>query len=259
MFNRIRHWLEDRRIRRLGLTQSDWEAALADWPVMERYQGAERQALFDMVMRFMVRKQFLSGAGFPLTHAICLRIATMACVPVLKLGLDWYDSWYTVIVYETDFVPNRPWVSEDGVVHDTAPGLSGEAWDQGPVIISWEAVLDAGVHHGHGHNVVIHEVTHKLDMLHDGANGAPPLHPDMSAVAWHETFSTVWETLQQDWEDGDRLPLDDYALSSPAEFFAVCSEAFFESPRRLHRDLPDIYRLLQQFYRQNPLAESNRH
>ena len=256
MFGRIRRWLEDRRIRRLGLTRADWDAAVAGWRVLDRYAEAQRQALFAMVMRFLVRKDFVSGGGFPLDDAICLRIATMACVPVLELGLDWYDSWYTVIVYESDFVPNGPWVSEDGIVHERAPGLSGEAWHRGPVIVSWEAVRKSGEHHGHGYNVVIHEVTHKLDMLHDGANGAPPMHPDMSAVAWHEVFSAAWQRLQHDWDADQPLPIDDYALSSPAEFFAVCSEGFFEAPASLKRHLPDIYRLLVQFYRQDPLSRA---
>ena len=259
MFNRIRRWFEDRRIREMGFTESDWESAVSDWRVLARYQGAERDALRNLVFRFMARKTFASGGGFELTDPVCLRIATMACVPILHLGLDWYDSWYTIIVYENDFVPNRPWVSGDGVVHEKAPGLSGEAWLRGPVIVSWEAVLYAGGARGkrHAHNVVIHELAHKLDMLRDGANGAPPMHPDMHANEWHDIFSAAWDRLQKERQKGGALPLDDYALSSPAEFFAVSSEAFFESPEALRQDLPGIYRLLVQFYRQDPAAEDS--
>ena len=45
---------------------------------------------------------------------------------------------------------------------------------------------------------------------------------------------------------------DDYALTSPAEFFAVCSETFFERPEVMKHEMPQVYRLLCQFYRQQP-------
>lgn len=256
MFDFIRRWREDRRIRAMGYSPEDWEAAVAGWSVMRHYQGRSRHALRDMALRFIARKDFASGADFPLTDQVCLRIATMACVPVLRLGLDWYDNWYTVIVYETDFVPDRAWVSEDGVVHEGRRVLAGEAWLRGPVILSWQSVLEAGTcdDNGHGHNVVIHELAHKLDMLHGGANGSPPMHPDMKQHQWHRVFSAAWERLNAAYDRGRALPLDDYALSSPAEFFAVCSEAFFETPANLKKHLPEVYALLVQFYRQDLLS-----
>lgn len=251
----IRHWFEDRRIRRMGFTQAQWEEAVADWPVQQRYQGDERDALRRMSFRFLARKSIAAGADFAFTDAMCLKLATMACVPVLKLGLHWYDRWQTVILYQTDFVPNRPWISDDGVVHERSPGLSGEAWLRGPVILSWEAICASGADGGHGHasNVVIHELAHKLDMLRDGANGAPPLHPDMAAGEWHAIFTAAWDRMLRAEQAHQALPVDDYALTSPAEFFAVCSETFFEDPARLHQGLPEVYRLLTAFYRQQPL------
>ena len=255
MFAAIREFFERRRVRKLGLTPEKWEAAVADWPVAARYRGAERDALRELTFRFIARKDFVSGAGFVLTDAMCLKVATMACVPILQLGLDWYRNWYTVILYEDDFMPARVHVNDDGVVHDDAPVLSGEAWLRGPVILSWGAINEAGPHASDGlaHNVVIHEMAHKLDMLRDGANGAPPLHPDMRRGEWHEIFTAAWERLHADQDAHRDLPVDDYALTSPAEFFAVCSETFFEDPQRLKEGLPEVYRLLCQFYRQQPV------
>lgn len=255
MFKQFHDWLENRRVKKMGFTTAQWESAIADWPVMRRYQGSERDSLRELTFRFLVRKSIVSGGDFQFSDAMCLKIATMACVPILHLGLDWYDHWYTVILYEGDFVPNRPYRSEDGVVHPRGPGLSGEAWLRGPVILSWESVLktDAHTRHGKAGNVVIHELAHKLDMLRDGANGAPPMHPDMRAGEWHDIFTTAWERLRSDWQHHRPLPIDDYALSSPAEFFAVCSETFFETPEKMKEKMPEVYRLLGQFYRQQPV------
>lgn len=254
MFKRFYNWLENRRVIKMGFTEQEWESAIADWPVMARYRGAEREVLRKMSFRFLVRKQFESGAEFQFNREMCLKIATMACVPILHLGLDWYDHWHTLILYEGDFVPNRPYRTDDGVVHAQSPGLSGEAWLRGPVILSWQSVCESGVHtrQSKASNVVIHELAHKLDMLRDGANGAPPMHPDMSAGEWHDIFTAAWDRLQHDYKKHRPLPLDDYALTSPAEFFAVCSETFFEDPHSVKTHMPEVYRLLSQFYRQEP-------
>lgn len=254
MLKQLRDWRDNRRIKQAGFTSEQWESANADWPVMRRYQGAEREALKDMSFRFLVRKKIVSGGKFKITDTMRLKIATMASVPVLHLGLDWYDHWYTLILYEGDFVPNRPYLGDDGVVHSRGPGLSGEAWYRGPVILSWQAIRESGAstRHRKAGNVVIHELAHKLDMLRNGANGEPPMHPDMQPGEWHDIFTDAWNRLQDDWQHHLPLPIDDYALTSPAEFFAVCSEAFFEAPETMKQEMPQVYRLLCQFYRQQP-------
>ena len=250
----ISDWLVRRRISRLGVTDAQWESAISDWPVAKRYQGAERAALRGATLHFLATKTITAGGDFELTDAMCLKVATMACVPILKLGPDWYDHFQTVIVYEGDYIVDQDYLDDDGVVHSGPSELSGEAWLHGPVILSWQAIREAGVHsrHGHAYNVVIHELAHKLDMLRDGANGSPPMHPDMRPGEWHDTFTAAWTRLHDDDEHGRPLPIDDYALTDPAEFFAVCSESFFEAPVEMENAMPAVYRLLCQFYRQQP-------
>jgi Mlc titration factor MtfA (ptsG expression regulator) len=53
---------------------------------------------------------------------------------------------------------------------------------------------------------------------------------------------------------GEATPIDPYATESPAEFFAVVSESFFELPDLLHSEYPEVYEQLKAFYRQDPLA-----
>ncbi len=46
--------------------------------------------------------------------------------------------------------------------------------------------------------------------------------------------------------------IDPYGASEPAEFFAVVTEAFFDSPRDLAIEHPDLYDLLRRYFRQDP-------
>lgn len=251
MFKGVRGWLENRRLARLPVTRAQWEGAVSVWPVAARYQGVDRDRLFDLTRRFLVRKEFAAGGNFVLSDDSQLLIATMAVVPVFGLGLDWYDGWYTVIVYEDTFVTPDGEVDEFGIVHDEGRVLAGEAWLQGPVILSWGDVAESNGEDGY--NVVIHELAHKLDMRKEGPNGAPPLHAGMDPQRWHRVFTEAWQALERAEQGGDPF-LDPYALEDAGEFFAVATESFFESPAHLRQVLPDLYQQLSLFYRQDPAA-----
>jgi hypothetical protein len=123
-----------------------------------------------------------------------------------------------------------------------------------------------------GYNVVIHEFAHKLDMRSGEPNGFPPLHEGMDSRAWKRDFSAAYadfcakvdsaEALSSERRIQaalDKLPIDPYAAESAAEFFAVASEAFFETPERLAPAYPAVYARLRDFYRQDPGARLARH
>jgi Mlc titration factor MtfA (ptsG expression regulator) len=117
-----------------------------------------------------------------------------------------------------------------------------------------------------GYNVVIHEFAHKLDMRSGDPNGYPPLHKAMSASQWKKAFAGAYEDFcarvdkaealpQRRMQAAlDALPMDPYAAQSAGEFFAVGSEAFFETPELLAPAYPAMYEQLRLFYRQDPQA-----
>jgi Mlc titration factor MtfA (ptsG expression regulator) len=57
-------------------------------------------------------------------------------------------------------------------------------------------------------------------------------------------------------ETGFPTVLDIYGAESPAEFFAVVTEAFFERPRALRAQHPDLYAEFARFFRQDPIQFS---
>lgn len=249
-----RNWRENRHLERLGWPDTTWENAVAGWPVAQGYQGEQRRRLRDTAVRFLLRKPVVAASDMELDDSRRLLIATMAAVPILGLDLDWYANWYTIIVYPRAFTPPGEVMDDYGVVHSQGHPLAGEAWSQGPVILSWDDVERAS--RKDGYNVVIHELAHKLDMRQDGPNGAPPMHRGMDPKAWTRDFTAAWEELEAEveahGEDSEHLLLDPYALVNPGEFFAVVSEAFFEKPERLRKRWPAVYHQLSTFYRQDP-------
>ncbi len=234
------------------LDAAEWRATLA-LPLFAPLGAEEAQRLQELTAQFIAAKQFSAVQGLVLTERIVQRIAAQGCLLVLNLGLNWYRGWREIILYPDAFVPQRSYTDEAGVVHETRYPYLGEAWQGGPLIFS---AADAAGGAEDGANVVIHEFAHKLDMLDGSANGLPPLHGDMRVAAWAETFSAAYDNFCRRADLGLEGAIDAYAAESPAEFFAVLSEAFFERPAILAQAYPPVYEQLRLFYRQDPLARS---
>ena len=84
----------------------------------------------------------------------------------------------------------------------------------------------------------------------------------MSYEEWNVTFTQAYEDLRGKVRRlGKRaeklLAIDPYAATDPAEFFAVCTEYFFEQPKVLKKEYPGVYGQLSLFYKQEPLAGSS--
>jgi Mlc titration factor MtfA (ptsG expression regulator) len=202
------------------------------------------------VALFLHGKQISGAHGLAVSREMQVMIAAQACILILNLGLDYHDGWVEIIVYPGGFVRDYEYADEDGVTHRVREPASGESWLGGPVVLSWEDASAA--EDDAGYNVVIHEFAHKLDMLNGDANGYPPLHPGMSRQAWSEAFSDAYATFCRAVDAGEETIVDPYAAESPAEFFAVMSEAFFLIPMPVKQHFPMIYEQLALFYRQDP-------
>jgi MtfA peptidase len=80
------------------------------------------------------------------------------------------------------------------------------------------------------------------------------MHANMRRETWAAVFTAAYKDFCDRIDAGEELPIDEYASESPAEFFAVLSEVFFEHPALLIERYPEVYRELTLFYRQDPLA-----
>lgn len=224
-------------------------------PTLARLTSEQRERLRSLALLFLHEKQFEAARGLLLDEPKCVRIAAMACVPILELGLDAYAAFKSVVVHPDEFiVRDRTYEDEDGVVHVGDDVLSGEAHEQGPVVLAWSEIEESG--RGEGYNVVVHECAHKLDMLGGEASGVPRLHGDMRVPEWVAAFDSAYDALCAEIDRGEEPWLDPYAAEDPAEFFAVCAEMFFDVPRRFREEYPDVYEQLKRYFKQDPASSA---
>ncbi|MCO4844732.1 MAG: zinc-dependent peptidase [Sulfurovum sp.] len=201
-----------------------------------------------LILLFIDNKEFV-GAKMTINDEIKVIIAFYACLMRLGFDLGDKDDVSTVIVYPKHFIVNETH-SSGGINRSERSVLEGQSAN-GTVVISWQDIK-YDIAQQEKDNVIIHEFAHELDFEDGFADGTPVLE-DSNYRRWSEVFSKAFDILREQRDKGkssDRVVLlGTYALKNEAEFFAVCSERFFETPKIFKAYFPDIYQELQRFYR----------
>jgi hypothetical protein len=177
-------------------------------------------------------------------------IAAQAALLILGLSIDHYRLVSGIIVHPTTVQTSgvRPGPSR-GVVTSDSLAVLGLAQDgRGPVVLAWDQALAGARRQELGHNVVLHEFAHKLDML-DGSIDGTPLLPRKVRAEWVQVCTAVYDDLVA---GVPRPPMRWYGATNPGEFFAVATEVFFEQAQDLQSYEPELYDVLARFYRQDP-------
>jgi Mlc titration factor MtfA (ptsG expression regulator) len=232
---------EDRRRLRDGL------------PWLERLAPERQQALFDLVARFLTGKSITPVHGLTLDDGQRLQLAALACLPLLEFGAEGLRGWSQVIVYPGAFRVHRQHHDEaTGVVMEWQDELSGESWEQGPLVLSWDDLAAELEDPEAGYQLVAHEMAHKLDALDGAMDGTPPL-PAARQREWARDFQAAYDDFCARVDAGEETALDPYAAEAPEEFFAVTSEYHFSAPSLLATEMPAIAAHLLRFYGRSPI------
>ncbi|WP_085315030.1 M90 family metallopeptidase [Derxia lacustris] len=251
------------------------DAVVAAFPFLALPDRADADQLARLAADFLEDKAITPVHDLALDDFARAAIAMQAALPVLHLGPQAYDEFSEIVVYPGEFLVRREVADEFGLVHDDSGARAGETMAGGPVVLGWaEVERGAGRSDGPAYAPVIHEFAHKLDLRNGGiADGVPAFDPALHAGidpddwigeldAAHEAFCWALDDLEQRFprdidpeSDAGRaiyereLPLDAYAADSPAEFFAVATEAYFVTPARLRDAFPHLAALFDAYFR----------
>ena len=224
-----------------------WRQAAAGLPWLRLLDPGRDQRLRPLVAEFLRDKAITPLQGLRLNEVQRLRLAMLCCLPLLEFGREGLHGWSQLLVYPQAFRVQRNHMDAQGVLHEWDDELIGEAWEQGPVILSWADVRADIAAPGDGFCVAAHEIAHKLDALDGTMDGTPPLPRDWQRQ-WATDFQRAYEALCEDVDAGRETAIDPYAAESPEEFFAVCTEHHFSDASTLREAMPDVAAHLQRFY-----------
>jgi Mlc titration factor MtfA (ptsG expression regulator) len=207
-----------------------------------------------LVQQFLHQKKFIGCAGLDIDDEMRVTIAGQACLLLLNRPTRVYPALHTVLVYPTAFLVPRNQVDEAGVVTEARQDLLGESWGDGRVVLSWDHVQRGARDWTDGQNVVLHEFAHQLDSESGSNNGAPYLGSKQSYRSWSEVLSRDFANLRFDAMYRQQSVMDHYGATSPAEFFAVATETFFEKPYQMADHHSQLFDEFRKYYRVDPRA-----
>jgi Mlc titration factor MtfA (ptsG expression regulator) len=251
---RLGDWRERRALARRAIPDPLWELTLSRYPFVSRLPESDLAELRRLCSLFLDEKEFHGVGGLEVTDDMALAVAAQACLPVLRLGLDLYRGFVGIVMHHDEVVAQRSWMDEDGVVHEYDETLTGEALGGGPMMLTWADVRDAAEGADWAYNVVIHEFAHVIDMADGAADGVPPL-PDLAArERWIDIIDPAYEAFCDLVDSGVDTIVDPYGAEAVEEFFAVSVEAFFVTSAPFKREMPEMYALLSDYFRQDPAS-----
>ncbi len=211
----------------------------------------EKKKIENSILLFIHTKEF-RGVNLEVTDEMKIIIAFYACLLLLHIKTDnCYDALTTIIIYPHAVV-TKTIKSFGGIYTKEKFFIEGESANN-TVVISWHEAKKEAYHLRHN-NVIIHEFAHEIDFMDGAVDGVPPIekskYNEWTHVLFQE-FNKLKTVALKNRYWGKYKLLGSYAATNEAEFFAVATERFFESPESLKKNFPELYDELEGFYHRN--------
>ena len=201
------------------------------------------------IILFAYTKDFV-GVGLDVTDEMKVIIGFYACLLLLHVkGANCYENLQTIIIYPTAVAVNN--IHNNGGIYTKEQFVIDGQSTSDTVVLIWHEARREAYHLRHNSNVIIHEFAHEIDFLDGEIDGVPPIEQS-KYHEWTQVLFSDYEKLSEvtrknrDW--GRYKLLGSYAATNKAEFFAVVTERFFESPHHLKRTFPELYNEFESFY-----------
>ncbi len=190
------------------------------------------------VRQFLTDKEFISRGELPITDEVKTLVA--ACAVQLTFGLPPVNlrHFRKIILY-----PDAYYSTINDNYHQ------GEVNTAGVIVLSWKHFLQGYRDPSDSRNVGLHEMAHALLIENRTRYNGEYNFLDEKKLA---DFRAYADLEYQRMQAGKSQLLRDYAQTSPAEFFSVAVEVFFENPESMAVEAPRLYQSLQDLLGQDP-------
>ncbi|HFB53470.1 MAG TPA: zinc-dependent peptidase [Sulfurimonas autotrophica] len=217
-------------------------------PHYNNLSSEDKEKIERSIILFANTKEFI-GVNIEVTDEMKVIIAFYACLLLLhKTTTNCYDNLKTIIVYP-NAVAFENLQAQGGIYTKEKFLIDGQAAND-TVIIIWHDAKKEAYHLRHD-NVIVHEFAHEIDFMDGEIDGVPPIerskYDEWSRVLFSD-FKKLSDVALKNRDWGKYKLLGSYAATNEAEFFAVVSERFFESPHSLKKHFPELYNELKDFY-----------
>lgn len=223
-------------------------------PIYRCLTKSRQKKLQERIKIFMHEKLFEGCGGLTITTEIRLVIAAHACMLIIEEPSAHYPSLKSILVYPEDYMAPVYEVDTGGVVTEGWESRSGESWNPGNIVLSWNDIRKDLQEAWSGNNLIYHEFAHQLDYQYGLSAGIEPDGHTQQDDEWTIELARTYRTLRQKAHRGQHDLLDLYGATNPAECFAVVTECFLQQPAALQQQYSVLYRHLVEFYGFDPVS-----
>jgi hypothetical protein len=242
---------KDEKLQKLQLQpfKEEYKEYLKQTPHYANLSNEEKEKIQRSILLFSGTKEFM-GVGLEVTDEMKVIISFYACLLLLhKTTKNCYDNLKTIIVYPNAVAFEN--IQASGGIYSKEKFLIDGQATIDTVIIIWNDAKKEAYHLRHN-NVIIHEFAHEIDFMDGKADGVPPIEHskyDAWTKEFYGEYKKLGEAVENHKEWSKYKLLGAYASKNEAEFFAVVTERFFESPKSLEKHFPELYRELKDFFK----------
>ncbi|MFT5970333.1 MAG: Mlc titration factor MtfA (ptsG expression regulator) [Flavobacteriales bacterium] len=221
----------------------DWKVLLREEVSFYNALEPESKSHFEFKMQEFLLNCRITGIKTDVSIKDQILIAASAIIPIFSFK-DWrYINLNEVLLYPRMFNDS---FDLDGKGRNIM-GMVGSGYMNGLMILSKEALYLGFKNETDKKNTAVHEFVHLIDKIDGVVDGVPEiLLQKQYVIPWLDLMKIKMEEIYTQSSD-----INPYGGTNQAEFFAVISEYFFERPKLLQRNHPELYRMLEQMFQQN--------
>ncbi len=200
-----------------------------------RLSSAKKQEFERRIHIFLLNVK-ITGVDTEVTHLDRILVAAGAIIPIFG-----FESWHYSNLEEVQIYPDKFLIPKTEVM---ASGLVGWASMEGTMMLSRKALKHGFYDQTDQKNVAIHEFIHVLDQQDgkmDGILGR--VMQEIDIKPWLHVINYKMHEI-----GNGSSTIRDYGAANQAEFLAVVSEFFFESPEKMKAEHPELYIALDSFF-----------
>jgi Mlc titration factor MtfA (ptsG expression regulator) len=222
---------------------NQWRELLVQHVAFYNRLNPHQRAKFEYRIHVFLLNVQIVGIDTEVTHQDRILIAAGAIIPIFG-----FESWHYSNLKVVELHPDKFPIPNSG---QYANGLVGWGAMAGKMKLSRKALVHGFYDNNDQKNVAIHEFVHVLDMQDGKIDGQlNKIMQEIDIKPWLQLIHTKISDIYR----GDST-IRDYGKTDHAEFLAVVSEFFFESPEKMKREHPHLYRSLDQFYNPKPKTD----
>lgn len=220
-----------------------YKEILNDYVKFYRQLDGPGKDVFEKRVEQFLNSIRITGVNAEVEDLDRLLIGSAAIIPVFNFP-DWqYINLHEVLLYpgafNTDF-------DQHGSERSVAGMVGNGPMNHTMILTKWQ-VRQHFLHEEGTRNTAIHEFVHLIDGMDGTMDGVPEIILERRYVpAWKQLMAETIHSIKTHGSD-----IDEYAATSPVEFFAVVSEYYFMQPDLLGDRHPRLIDKLRHIYGMN--------